>query len=47
MTHWVVYEANSIVPHVFTTEAAAMTYRTNRVRHVRHQVYIAPLTIDE
>lgn len=49
MTHWVVYEANSVTPHVFTSEDLAIAYRNKRLRQdrVRHQVYIAPCVIDE
>lgn len=47
MNVWIVYEANSIVPKVFTDKEMAYTYRTQRVRQVRHQVYIAPGVIEE
>lgn len=47
MQIWVVYEANSIVPHLFTDRTVALKYRTERASRVRHAVYIQPAELDE
>lgn len=44
---WVVYEANAVIPKIFTDELQATIYRTKRVNRVKHQVYIQPAWIDE
>lgn len=41
-TIWIVWERNSIVPLLFRNKDDAYKYRTERIRHVRHQVYIVP-----
>lgn len=45
----VVWEANSLVPVVFTNPEDAYIYRTNRIKSgkVHHQIYVQPATLDE
>ena len=43
---WIVWEANTLVPKVFESEARAHEYRSMRTRAVRHPVYIQPGEVD-
>lgn len=44
---WVVFEANSIIPAIFTDRDEAYAYRTWRAKQVRHQVYVMPAILNE
>lgn len=45
----VVWEANSLVPVIFTDPEEAHAYRTRRIKQgrIKHQVYVQPATLDE
>lgn len=46
-TLWVVWEPNSQVPQIFASETEAFTYRQNRLRYIKHQVYVKAVVMPD